>query len=270
MLEDDRGFTDEFWVKMAEMGWMGMRIPESHGGLELGLLDLAVVLEEMGRGLTPGPFFSTVLLAAEAIMEAGGEEQKGEYLPRIHAGEVKGTLALHEPDSGTDPGHIQLEARPAGDGFLLNGTKLFVPDAHVADVLVCIARTEAGEDPTHGLTLFLLYPDTQGITVSQLPTMDGTRKLCALDLSEVRVGEEGILGERNRGWEALARSLQRAQVGLCAESVGGAQRAMEIAAEYAKVRIQFDQPIGAYQAVKHRCAQMLSLIHISEPTRPTT
>ena len=256
MFEDERGFTDEVWAKMAELGWMGMRIPESHGGLELGLLDLAVVLEEMGRGLAPGPFFSTVLLAAEAIMESGGEEQKGEYLPRIATGEMKGTLALHEPDSGADPGYIQMEARPAGDGFLLNGTKLFVPDAHVADFLVCVARTEAGEDPTRGLTLFQLDTNTQGITVSRLPTMDGTRKLCALDLSEVRVSEEGILGERNRGWEALARSLQRAQVGLCAESVGGAQRDLDISAVYAKVLIQFDQPICAFQAVKHRCAQM--------------
>jgi len=256
MFEDERGFTDDVWAKMAEMGWMGMRIPESYDGLELGLLDLAVVLEEMGRGLTPGPFFSTVLLAAEAIMEAGNEEQKRRYLPGIAAGEVKGTLALHEPEGGADLGYIQMEARADGDGTILNGTKLPVPDAHVADFIVCAARSKKGRQPARGVTLFILAPDTKGLSVSRLPTMDGTRKLCAVDFKDVRATPSDILGEPDKGWKPLKRTLQRAQVGLCAECVGGAQLAMKMATEYAKVRIQFDQPIGAFQAIKHRCAQM--------------
>jgi len=256
MFEDERGFTDDVWAKMAEMGWMGMRIPESYDGLELGLLDLAVVLEEMGRGLTPGPFFSTVLLAAEAIMEAGSDEQKRKYLPGIAAGEIKGTLALHEPEGGADVGYIQMEARADGAGYILNGTKLSVPDAHVVDFLVCAARSRKGKQPARGVTLFVLEPNAQGLSISRLPTMDGTRKLCSVDFENVRVTPAAILGEPDKAWKPLNRALQRAQVGLCAECVGGAQLAMEMATEYAKVRIQFDQPIGAFQAIKHRCAQM--------------
>jgi len=256
MFEDDRGFTDEFWSKMVEMGWSAMRIPEVYNGLEMGLLDLAVVLEEMGRALVPGPFFSTVLLAADTIKAAGTDSQKENYLPKVAAGEIRGTVALHESDGGADMGHIQMEARDDGDGFLLDGTKLFVPDAHVADFLICAARTQAGNDPAEGITLFLLDTKIQGLSISLMPTMDGTRKLCAVEFSGVRVNGDGVLGSVNDGWNALRPVLQCAQVGFCAECVGGAQRAMELATEYAKVRIQFDQPIGTFQAIKHRCAQM--------------
>lgn len=256
MFEDERGFTDEIWSKMTEMDWMRVRIPEPYGGMGMDLIDLTMVLEEMGRAVVPGPFFSTVLLAAEAVMEAGGDSQKERYLPGISAGEIRGTLALHEPDGGADLGYIQMEARADGDGFVLDGTKLFVPDAHVADFLACAARTEAGNDPAQGITLFLVDLSADGVSVSLLPTMDSTRKLCTVEFKEVRVSPEGVLGELHKGWTPLSRVLQRAQVGLCAECVGGAQRAMEIATEYAKIRIQFDQPIGAFQAIKHRCAQM--------------
>ena len=256
MYEDERGFTEEIWAKMVDMDWMRVRIPEPYGGMGMDQMDLTMVLEEMGRVVLPGPFFSTVLLAAEAIMDAGSDAQKERYLTRIGAGEIRGTLALHEPDGGADLGYIQMEASVHGDGFVLDGTKLFVPDAHVADILVCAARTEAGNDPAQGITLFLVDLNADGVSASLLPTMDGTRKLCAVEFKGVRVGPEGILGGPHKGWGPLRRVLQRAQVGLCAESVGGAQRAMEIATEYAKIRIQFDQPIGAFQAIKHRCAQM--------------
>jgi alkylation response protein AidB-like acyl-CoA dehydrogenase len=256
MFEDERGFSDDIWAKITEMDWLRVRIPEPYGGMGMDQMDLTMVLEEMGRVVLPGPFFSTVLLAAEAIMDAGSDAQKERYLTRIAAGEIRGTLALHEPNGGADLDHIQMEARADGDGFVLDGTKLFVPDAHVADILVCAARTEAGNDPAQGITLFLVDLNADGVSASLLPTMDGTRKLCAVEFKGVRVGSEGVLGEPHKGWWPLRRVLQRAQVGLCAESVGGAQRAMEIATEYAKIRIQFDQPIGAFQAIKHRCAQM--------------
>ncbi|MBW1815844.1 MAG: acyl-CoA/acyl-ACP dehydrogenase [Deltaproteobacteria bacterium] len=256
MFEDDRGFTDEFWAKQAELGWMAMCVPEAYGGLDMTLMDLAVVLEEMGRAMVPGPFFSTVLLAAEAIAAAGNDSQKDTYLSAMAMGEMKGTLALHEPDSGADPGYIQMTAVADGDGFVLEGTKIPVPDAHVADIIVCAARTEAGDDPEKGITLFLVDPKADGVSVTPLPVMDGTRKLCAVEFTGVRVGPDHVLGEVNNGWTPLSRVLRRAQVALCAESLGGAQKAMEIATEYAKERVQFDQPIGAYQAVKHRCAQI--------------
>jgi alkylation response protein AidB-like acyl-CoA dehydrogenase len=149
-----------------------------------------------------------------------------------------------------------MKATPSGNGFTLSGTKLFVPDAHVSDFLVVAARSREGEDPFDGISLLVVDAGARGLTVSLLPTMDATRKLCAVDFEDVEVGPEAILGNPHEGGPALRRVLQRAQVGLCAENVGGAQRAMEIAVDYAKVRVQFDQPIGAYQAVKHRCARM--------------
>jgi alkylation response protein AidB-like acyl-CoA dehydrogenase len=256
MFADDRGFTDEFWAKQAEMGWLAMCIPELYGGLDMPLMDLAVVLEEMGRALVPGPFFSTALLAAEAVSAAGNDSQKETYLSAMAAGGMKGTLALHEPDGGADPAYIQMLAKSEGDGYVLDGTKIPVPDAHVADVILCAARAGTGDDPEKGVTLFLVDPGTEGLSISLLPTMDGTRKLCAVTFKAVRVGGGSVLGGVNEGWAPLKRVIRRAQVGLCAESLGGAHKAMEIAAQYAKERIQFDQPIGAFQAVKHRCAQM--------------
>ena len=256
MCKDERGFSDDIWAKMTNMDWMRIRIPEPHGGMAMEQMDLTMVLEEMGRVVLPGPFFSTVLLAAEAVMEAGTDFQKGRFLPGIARGELRATLALHELDGGGDLCYIQLEASPNRDGFVLNGTKLFVPDAHVADFLVCAARTKAGDDLAYGITLFVVDLSADGVSFSLLPTMDCTRKLCAVEFRDVHVSSQGLMGELHRGWLPLSRALQRAQVGLCAECVGGAQRAMEFATEHAKTRIQFDQPIGAFQAIKHRCAQM--------------
>jgi alkylation response protein AidB-like acyl-CoA dehydrogenase len=256
MFEDDRGFTDAVWGKMVEMGWTAMLLPEAYGGLEMDLMDLCVVFEEMGRAVIPGPLFSTVLLAGETVKEAGSDAQKEKYLSGIAAGELRGTLALSEPDSGADPDYVQMEVKEAGDGFVLDGTKLFVADAHTADFLIVAGRTKAGSTAAQGLTLFLVDPALEGVSISLLPTMDATRKLCAVEFKKVQVGQQDVLGERDQGWTYLTKVLRRAQVGLCAENVGGAQRCMEMATEYAKERIQFDQPIGAFQAVKHRCAQM--------------
>ena len=256
MFEDERGFTDAVWNKMVEMGWTAMMLPEQYGGLGMEMTDMVIVLEELGRAVVPGPLFSTVLLGAMAVVVAGNDAQKEKYLSAVAEGSMRGTLALHEPGSGADPGYVMMEAKKEGDGYVLSGTKLFVPDANVADFIVCAARTQAGSDPAKGITLFLVDPKAGGVTVTLLPTMDGTRKLCAIEFKNVRVGKDGILGEVNKGWDPLKKVLQRASVGLCAESVGGAGKAMEIATEYAKVRVQFDQPIGSYQAIKHRCAQM--------------
>jgi alkylation response protein AidB-like acyl-CoA dehydrogenase len=256
MYADEKGFTDDIWKKMTEMDWMAMRIPEAYGGLEMDQMDINIVLEEMGRAVMPGPFFSTVMLAGEAIIEAGNESQKKRYLSAIGDGKLCGTLALHEPDGGADPGYIRLEARPDGNDFILNGTKLFVPDAHATDIMVCAARSRNDEDASRGITLFLVETGADGVSLSLLPTMDGTRKLSAVEFANVRVSAESILGEIHHGWVPLQKVLQRAQVGLSAECVGGAQRTMEIATDYAKVRIQYDQPIGAFQAIKHRCTQM--------------
>jgi len=257
MYDDERGFTDQLWAKMVEMGWMGLRIPEEYDGVGLGLMDLCIVSEEMGRVVLPGPYFSTVMLAAESLMEAGDDSQKKLYLPKISMGEIRGTLAVSEPDAGPEPGYIQMEAKSEGETFILNGTKLFVHDAHTADFIICPARTEPGHDPNHGVTLFIVDSKTSGISITPLKTMDGTRKQCEVRFDNVGVPKEGILGEPNKGWGLLLRVLQRAQVGISAENVGGAEKAMEISVEYAKIRQQFGQPIGSFQAIKHKCAEML-------------
>ncbi len=258
MLEDDRGYQDDLWSKMADMGWMSIRIPEEFGGMGMGQADINVVLEEMGRALIPGPFFSTVVLAAEIIMECGDEGQKKKYLPGIADGRTTGTLAIYEPDSGADPNFIKMKAQQKDDGYVLNGTKLFVPDAHTADFIVCAACTK-----DDAITLFLLDPHAEGMNISNLPVMDGTRRLGAVEINNLSVGRECVLGEPDKGRNPLQKVLQRAQTGLCAEIIGGAERSMEIAVWHAKNRVQFDQPIGAYQSIKHRCAQMFLEIESS-------
>ncbi len=256
MFDDEKGFTDEKWDKMVGMDWMAMRIPENYGGMGMEQIDLTMILEEMGRAVAPGPFFSTIMLAAETIMEAGNDAQKEKYLPAIADGKMKGTLALHEADGGADVDYVHMKAISDGENFILNGVKLYVPDAHLADFLVVATRTDSNDDPEHGITLFLTDVKATGITTTILPTMDSTRKLSVTEFNDVRLKQSDILGQVNKGWAPLKKIIQRAQVGLCAECVGGAQRVMEIATDYAKVRVQYDQPIGAFQAIKHMCAQM--------------
>ncbi len=257
MFEDVRGFTDELWSKMAELGWMGVHIPEEYDGIGLGFMELCIILEEQGRALLPAPYYSTVVLAAELLLEAGNKEQRKNYLPRIAVGEIRGTLALQEPDSGPVPGYIQMKARAKGNNYILSGTKLFVPDAHVSDFLICAARTQAGNDPAKGITLFLVDTNAKGVSITPLLAMDGTRKQCRVQFKNVAVSRDNILGKVHLGWKPLKRVIMRALVGLSAENVGGAQKAMDIAVEYAMTREQFNQPIGAFQAIKHKCAEML-------------
>jgi alkylation response protein AidB-like acyl-CoA dehydrogenase len=243
---------------MAEMDWMAMRIPETFGGMGMEQIDMSLLLEEMGRAVVPGPFFSTVILAGETIMAAGTDTQKQKYLSAIADGKTMATLALHEPDGGSDLGYIHMSGTRDGDDFILDGTKLYVPDAHLADVIVMPVRTGTTGNIADTISLFILKAKEKGLTISPLPTMDATRKLSAVICKDVRLNKASILGEPNKGWQPLLQALQRAQVGLCAEAVGGAQKAMEIAADYAKVRVQYDQPIGSFQAVKHMCAQMFT------------
>jgi alkylation response protein AidB-like acyl-CoA dehydrogenase len=214
-------------------------------------------MEEMGRVVMPGPFFSTTILGGLTILEAGSAAQKEQWLTRIAAGEAKATLAWTEPSARWDAAGVTTTARAAGGGFLLSGTKLFVPDAHLADVLVVVARTTEGARAEDGVSLFLVPRDTTGLEVKLLPTMDQTRKLCEITLRDVRVPGDALLGTRDGGWKPLMRVVERATVALCAEMCGGAQRVLEMTTEYAKIRVAFGKPIGSYQGVKHRAADML-------------
>ena len=256
-MEEEAGVTDEFWGKLAEQGWLGLIYPEEYGGSGLGFVDLTVLMEEMGRAVMPGPFFATVLLGGLTILEAGSPAQKKEWLGRIAAGEAKATLALTEPNARWDAAGVTLTAAPAASGSVLNGTKLFVPDAHLADVLVVAARTGSAKAPEEGVSLFLVPRDADGLAVKLLPTMDRTRKLCEVSFENCRVGPDALLGARDHAWPALTRVIERATVALCAEMCGGAQRVLDMTTEYAKIRIAFGRPIGAYQGVKHRAADML-------------
>ena len=252
--------TDEFWRKLAEQGWLGIVYPEEAGGSELGLVDLVVLMEEMGRRVMPGPFLSTVLLGGAAIAEAGAIEQRREWLPRIAAGEAKSALAWTEPNLRWDAAGITLQAREAGGGFTLSGSKLFVGDAHLADILVIAARTRDGSTMEDGVSLFLVPKEARGLSVTLLPTIDETRKLCEVRLDNVALPASALLGEKHGGWAPLAQVVARATVALCAEMCGGAQQVLDMTVDYAKLRVAFGKPIGSYQGVKHQAADMLVAI----------
>jgi alkylation response protein AidB-like acyl-CoA dehydrogenase len=210
----------------------------------------------MGRAVVPGPYFSTVLLGGLAVLEAGSEAQKKEWLPKIAAGDKRVALAWMEPSAQLGPAGVTLTATEKGGRYTLSGTKLFVHDAHTADALVVAARTQPGAG-AEGVSLFLLPRDTSGLRVTLLPTMDQTRKLCEVTCSDVTVGADALLGAAGAGWAPLSRVLDRATVALCAEMCGGAQKVLDMTVEYAKIRQAFGRPIGSYQGVKHRAADML-------------
>jgi alkylation response protein AidB-like acyl-CoA dehydrogenase len=255
MAKDERGYTSELWGKMAEMNWTGLAIPEEYRGVG-GFLDLTVVLEEMGRVCLISPFFATVVLGASAIIEAGGEEQKQRFLPDIAEGKLILTLALTEPSARYTPDAVTLKATPRNGDFVLQGTKLFVPDAHVSDYLICVARTKEASDPQDGITLFLVDIKSPGISCKPLKTIAGDKQ-CEVTFDNVRVSKESILGEVDKGWPCMVRVLEKAAVARCAEMLGGAQKVLEMTLDYAKERMAFGHPIGAFQSIQHRCADML-------------
>jgi alkylation response protein AidB-like acyl-CoA dehydrogenase len=256
LMETPEGISPDLWTKLAEQGWLGLVYPEAYDGMGLGLVDLVVLMEEMGRAVVPGPYFSAVLLGGLAILEAGGEAQKKEWLPKIAAGDRRVALAWMEPSAQLGPAGVTLSAVEKGGRYTLSGTKLFVHDAHTADALVVAARTRPGAG-ADGVSLFLLPKGTRGLEVTLLPTMDQTRKLCEVSLSDVSVGADALLGAAGAGWAPLSRVLDRATVALCAEMCGGAQKVLDMTVEYAKIRQAFGRPIGSYQGVKHRAADML-------------
>ena len=262
MMHSDDGFSRALHGKMAAMGWTGLIIPERFGGLGLRMLDLAVLAEEMGRVVVPGPFFSSSVLAALSVVHSGANALKKEWLPRIAKGEVIGTLGFLEENDRLDAAGITARCAKTRSGYRLNGTKMFVTDAHVADVLVVAFRGRgAGES---GVCLFLLRRDTPGISVAPLHSIDQTRRSCEVTFHNVDIPASALLADEGKGWKVLRRVIDGACVVLAADSLGGSQRALELAVEYSKVREQFGRPIGSFQAVKHIAAEMVSEV---EPAR---
>src|SRR5712692_600546 len=254
LMEEPRGFSDATWQQMSEMGLPGLAIDPGYGGQGLGMVELALVLEEMGRAAYPGPFFATSVLAASAIAAGGQPNQLARFLPDIAQGRTKATLALIEDALSWAGSGVRMTAERRGNEFVLNGTKRFVPFAQAADLILVAARTGSGDD---GTTVFAVPADAAGL--SQVPNveMDHTSKTSTLTFDGVAVAADAVIGEVDRGWAVIGPTLQRAAVGAAAEMLGAARRCMEMSVEYAKVRQQFGQPIGAFQAIKHACAEML-------------
>lgn len=249
LMETAEGYDPAVWSQMADqLGLQSLAIPEEYGGAGFGYVELIVVLEEMGAALLCAPYFSTVALAANALVTSGDEAAKKQHLPGLASGETIATLALTEDSGRWDTGSVALAATQSGDGWALDGHKSFVLDGHVADLVLAVARTEAG------VSLFAVRGDADGLERTALPTLDQTRKQARLEFHGTPATLVGIEGGAEPG---LAKTLQLAAVALAAEQVGGAQHCLDSSVEYAKSRFQFGRPIGSFQAIKHKCADML-------------
>ena len=253
--EDKKGYSPELWRKMADLGWMGLVLPEQYNGMGMGFMDLVILLQEMGRNILPGPFFSTVVLGSLPILSAGTEEQKKEFLPKIASGQLILTMAFTEPSARYDAAGVKTKAVAQGDSFVINGTKLFVENAHIADYVICVARTEKGASPEDGITLFLVDTKTSGIKCEVMPTI-GADKLCEVVFKNVKVPKKNLLGKLNKGWPVVAKTLEHATVAKCAEMVGGEEASMDMTLAYVKERVQYGRPIGSFQVIQHYCANM--------------
>ena len=255
MMEHPTGHSPKLWQKMADLGWQALILPEEYGGIGMTFLDFAVLLEEMGRALLPGPFVPTVLLAGQPIMAAGSDEQKEQFLARIADGDIVMTLALMEENGGIEATDISTMATAGGDGFTLSGTKMFVPDAHVADYILCAARTKDGPDKEDGISLFLVGAKSSGLEIEVMETLTG-QKMCRVVFNDVTVPMEAVLGEVDKGWPIVKTTVTQATIAECAWMIGGAQWVLDTSVAYAKEREQFGAPIGSFQAIQHKCANM--------------
>ncbi len=251
---DPDGFSRPLWKQMAELGWVGVPFPEQFGGAEMGLAELAVVLEELGRALAPEPFLSTVLLGGQAVLLAGNEAQRKTWLEDVVNGEKFLALAQQERGSRFDLHRVATKAEQDGDGYRLNGEKIAVLDGGVADAIVVVARTSGSEDDRSGITLFLVPADASGLRVEKQSRVD-SRGAAIVHLDDCAVGADAVLGTVGEGLATLEDVADRATVGLCAEMLGSMSDAFERTLDYLKNRLQFGVPIGSFQALKHRAAE---------------
>jgi alkylation response protein AidB-like acyl-CoA dehydrogenase len=259
-MQTERGYDARVWAQLSdELAWTALTVPEEYGGLGMSYLDLHPLMEEMGRALLCAPFFSTICLGANALLLAGSDAQKSAYLPGIATGETTATLAHAERNHQKEAANIEATYTAAAHGYVLRGAKSFVLDGHTADLLIVAARAEGsvGDD---GVSLFLLRGDAEGVAREWLPTLDQTRRFASVTLRDVRVPGDSLLGEDGGGWPLCERVLDLGRIALAAEQVGGAERCLDMSVEYAKIRKQFGRPIGSFQAIKHKCADMLTLV----------
>jgi len=259
--QSEEGYSPEVWKKMAELGWMGLIIPEEYGGMGYTFQDLIVLLEEIGRNILPGPLIATIT-SAFLILEAGTEEQKKELLPKIAQGELILTTALLEGDGVFDASGITAKATQKGDDFVINGTKLFVEMAHVASHIICVTRTKDSTSPEKGITLFIVDSKATGINCDVMPTI-AADKLCEVRFKDVTVRKKNMLGKIDEGWPIVEMMLRKGAIAKCAESLGAIETCVEMTVAYSKERTQYERPIGAFQALQHKMADMWTAMETS-------
>ena len=263
LMDSEQGYDPAVWQQLSEeLGLPGIHIPEAYGGQGFGFVELCIVLEEMGRALFCAPYFSATALAATTIIHAGTEAQKLALLPGIASGQTLATLALSETNQDWLPSNTQLSATPAADNYLLNGEKSYVLDGHIADLLIVVARTP-GSTGNNGLSLFTVAADATGLNRRLLKSLDPTRKLAHLTFKQTPAT---LLGELNTAGDMLPPILDLAAVALASEMIGGAQMMLQSALDYAQLRMQFGRLIGSFQAIKHKCADMLLDVELAKST----
>jgi acyl-CoA dehydrogenase len=262
---DPIGYSRDLWKQMAELGWTGILIPDTHGGAGMGLADLSVVLEALGRTLAPEPFLSTVLLAGELLNHAGSEAQKQAWLPGIASGEKILTVAYQESRSRYDLNRVSTKAENQDQSWVLSGEKIQVLDGQSAEAFIVSARTSGNTNDTKGITLFLVIKDTPGVKLTPLHRVDN-RASVILTLDGVKVGQDSIVGSLDGGYEPLAHVVDRATIGLCAEMLGGMSQIFDDTINYLKTRQQFGVLIGTFQGLQHRAARLFMELELARST----
>ena len=256
VLEDNSNYySNDLWKSISEMGWTGTAIPEEYGGLGLGMLELCIIAEELGRSLAPTPFSSSIYLFAEFIKLYGNEEQKTKILPLIASGEKIGTFALSETNGTPKPSNISTEE----NGLKLTGTKSPVSDGQSADYIIVAANSDSNKDP-NSLSLYIIDKSQEGVEMSELETIDPTRPACTVNLKAATCE---MLGEKGNGWNMIENIFNRAAVLFSFEQVGGAQVSLDEAKKYSLERFAFGRPIGSFQSLKHRMADMYVKIELA-------
>ncbi len=253
--EDEKGFDPVIQKKIADLGWFGLMIPTEYNGTGMTFQDLTIVIEEIGRNILPGPFFCTIIGGCIPIMEAGTEEQKKTFLPKIANGDLIFSMAFLESQGIYKSSAIDVKAIANKNSYIINGTKLFVEQANNADYLICVARTKERLLSDNGITLFIVDAKSAGIEWRVIPTM-GMDKLCEVKFGNVVVPRNNVLGKIHEGWPVLTRIMEKAIIAKCAESIGGMQACIDMTISYMKERVQYNRPIGSYQALQHMAADM--------------
>lgn len=264
--ENPTGFSPEMWRKMADLGWTGMLIPTEYGGGGRNLMDTAVLYEEMGRAALPSPHHSSAVACALIIIQGGSQEQKQRLLPPLASGQKIMALAFTEPEYGWGPGSVKMTASKSDGGFALTGTKLFVPDAQVADQLLVVARTSGGSNPDSGLTLFVVDRNAAGISTKTLSGFTG-EKLNEITFNDVKVDASNVIGNADAGWSILEPALDKATVILCAYMSGASAQVLDISVEYSNNRVAFGTPIGRFQRVQDH---LIDIVNGVDAARYTT